>query len=105
LKASATAATQPVINFLLTEPLGPGGSLTFDGLLIDRKGAEYFCNSAAPYDMNAWRFEKCTIQNIAKSLINSTTQAGNITSFTINNSYITASGTSKTAFIFISQTV
>ena len=104
LKAAATTATQPVLTFQLGEPAGAGGSLTFDGLEINR-AADYFFNSSAGFDMNAWKFVNCTIKNINKALFNSSNKSGNISSFLLDKCLVTACGTSATSFIFCSQTV
>jgi len=104
LKANSAAVTQPIITFQLAQPTGDNGSLTFDGLQISRS-ADYFFNSGAGFNMNAWKFVNCTIKNITKALFNSSSKAGNISSFTIDKCIITACGTSATAFIFVSQTV
>ena len=104
LKADPAAATQPILTFQLAQPTGDNGSLTFDGLQISRS-ADYFFNSGAGFNMNAWKFVNCTIKNITKALFNSSSKVGNITSFTIDKCIITACGTSATGFIFVSQTV
>src|SRR5688500_10579214 len=104
LKADPAAATQPVLTFQLGEPAGPGGSLCFDGLMINRN-ADYFFNSTAAQSMNQWKFVNCSIKNINRSLYNSTNSTGNITNFTFDKCLISACGTNGTSFLLVSQTV
>jgi len=105
LKADPLAASQPVLNFQLGAPTGSGGSLIFDGLLIDRGTADYFFSNATTQSMNTWKFVNCTIKNIKKALFNTSNKTGNINNFIIDKCTITACGTSQTSFILISQTV
>lgn len=105
IKGNPNAASLPVITFQLSDAIGTtGGTLTFDGVMIDRANADYFYSSAtANLNIILLKFANCKIQNIKKSLINTTSQTGNITNISIDNCIITASGTSKTSFIFVSQ--
>lgn len=107
LKGNPSAATQPVLNFQLTEPAGAGGSLTFDGLVIDRQGGDYFYNSAAAISMNAWKFVKCTIKNVKRSFYYNSNKAtaSNINSISFDRCLVTACGTTKESFLYVSQTV
>lgn len=100
LKMNPTATTLPEITFQIGEPTGAGGSLTLDGLSINRNG-DYLFSTSTTYNMGAWKFLNCTIKNINKSLMNTTTTGGTITSITIDNCVISNIGTASTNFIVL----